>query len=125
MVTSSGPHTVNGDQQWTTYCECTHAVVPLFPSKLKSKLGVDRRSEIIFFSFFHHSVFPTCFFLFPFLFNTVFFLPFTVSLSLRIVWGITLSSLFSKDLFFFYLVSLRILRFKYTAFCGFYSVIYS
>lgn len=99
---------------------------PLFPDTLKSNLaGVARRSEIIFFSLFHHSVFPAYFFMYPFLFNTFFFLQFTLSLSLRIFWSITLSSLSSTLPFFFCLGSQRISRFKCTAVCTLYSVKYS
>ena len=100
----------------------THA---LFPYTLKSKLArVARRPEIIFFSFFHHSVFLT-YFLCSLSFSIpLFSLQFTISLSLRIFWGITLSSLSSTHPFFFCLGSQRISRFKYTAFCTLYSVLY-
>lgn len=97
----------------------------LFPYTLKSKLaGVARRSEIIFFSSFHHSVFPT-YFLCSLSFSIPFLsLQFTISLSLRIFWGITLSSLSSTHLFFFCFGSQRISPFKYAAFCTLYFVIY-
>ena len=107
MTTASGPHR------------------QLFPYTLESKhVGVARRSEIIFFSFFHHSVFPT-YFLCSLSFSIPFLsLQFTMSLSLRIFWGIALSSLSSTYPFFFCLGSQRISRFKNTAFCTFYSVMY-
>jgi hypothetical protein len=59
-------------------------------------------------------------FLIPF-----FSLQFTISLSLRIFWGITLSSISSTHPFFFCVESQRISRFKCTAFCTLYSVKYS
>jgi hypothetical protein len=96
----------------------------LFPYTLKSKLAGDARlSEIILFSLFHHSVFPTyfpCSLSFQYRFFPIYYQ--SVTSYLLGQYSISLSS---THPFFFCLGSQRISCFKYTAFCTPYSVTYS
>lgn len=91
-----------------------HSCHTAFPAKLKSK---SRTSVIIVFRPFRHSVLAHffCFFLLLYIvLLAIVFLPFTVSVSLRVFWGITLASSLSFG-------SVRISHSKYLAFCGSYS----